>query len=199
MGVTGDVSGSVTGENSEAGWKRSLAALEEAAGAAGRRGPPPLHLWNPPDRGDSHIEILRDGVWRHEGTPFTRESLVRLFSTILRKEADGLTYLVTPGEKLRVRVEDAAFLAVRADRLESPEGPAVVFTTNVGDVVAAGPDHPIRVAHEGAEPRPYVRVRGDLEARILRAPFYEMADWAEERDGRLVLESRGACFDLGAA
>ena len=129
----------------------------------------------------------------------TRESLVRLFASILRKDADGETYLVTPVEKIRVRVEDAPFLAVRVDR--DGQGPEqnLVFTTNVGDVVIAGPGNPIRVNYTGDEPRPYVLVRGRLEARILRAPFYEMIEWSERRDGRLGVWSGGVWFELGAA
>ena len=92
----------------------------------------------------------------------TRESLVRLFASILRKDADGETYLVTPVEKIRVRVEDAPFLAVRVDRDGREREQNIVFTTNVGDVVVAGPERPIRVSYSGDEPRPYVLVRGRL-------------------------------------
>ncbi len=149
--------------------------------ANGARGPAPVHLWSPPDCGDSSMEILADGTWRHEGVRITRESLVRLFASILRKDADGTVWLVTPAERLRVRVEDAPFLAVRVDRDKAGRDQTLVFTTNVGDVVAAGPDNPIRVTVDPAsgEPRPYVLVRGRLEARILRAPYYEIAQWAE--------------------
>ena len=169
----------------------------QAASGLEAKEPPPVERWNPTHCGEAGLEILRDGQWRHEGTRITRESLVRLFASILRKDADGATYLVTPVEKIRVRVEDAPFLAVRADRHGEGPGQTIVFTTNVGDVVAAGPERPIRVAMEGGEPRPYVLVRGRLEARILRAPYFELAEWSEMRDGTLGVWSGGAWFELG--
>jgi hypothetical protein len=172
-----------------------LAALKSQAGTG--KGPPPVDKWNPAHCGDIGMEILRDGTWKHEGTRIARESLVRLFASILRKDADGETYLVTPAEKIRVRVEDAPFVAIRADRHGAGQAQTIVFTTNVGDVVAAGPDHPIRVARAGEEPRPYVLVRGRLEARILRAPFYELVQWAEPREGRLGVWSGGVWWELG--
>ncbi len=177
-----------------------LAELQRAGGGGPGRPPPPVEKWNPPDCGDAGIEILADGTWRHEGARMTREALVRLFASILRKDADGVTYLVTPVEKIRVRVEDAPFVAVRADRHGEGADQKIVLTTNVGDQVVAGPDRPIRVTVDATgTPRPYVLVRGRLEARILRAPFYELVDWAEEgADGRLRLASDGAIFDLGA-
>ena len=115
---------------------------------------PPVDQWNPTYCGEAGFEILRDGTWKHEGTRITRESMVRLFASILRKDGDGETYLVTPVEKIRVTVEDAPFVVIRADR--HGEGPAqtIVFTTNVGDVVEAGPAHPLRVTQAGDEPRP---------------------------------------------
>lgn len=171
-----------------------IAGLQRQAGGA--RKLPPVHLWNPAYCGEAGFEILRDGTWKHEGVRITREAMVRLFASILRKDEDGFTYLVTPGEKIRVDVEDAPFLAIRADRA----GDAIAFTTNVGDVVTAGPDNPIRVeTGAGGEPRPYVLVRGRLEARILRAPFYEMVGWAEAKEGVLSVTSQGACFELGRA
>jgi len=182
----------------------SLEQLVAALKASATDGPlsekrlPPVELWNPTHCGDASLEILRDGTWLHEGTRMTRESLVRLFASILRKDADGETYLVTPVEKIRVRVEDAPFLAVRADRDGRGREQSLVFTTNVGDVVVAGPERPIRVNYTDDEPRPYVLVRGRLEARILRAPFYEMIEWSERRDGVLGIWSGGVWFELGA-
>ncbi len=162
---------------------------------------PPVEQWNPAYCGDVGIEIRADGSWWHQGGRMTREALVRLFATVLRKDADGLTYLVTPGEKILVRVEDAPFLAVRADRAGEGAAQTIAFTTNMGDVVLAGPDHPIRVRTDPRtlEPRPYVRVRGRLEARILRPAFYDLVDWAQERDGRFGVWSQGAFFEIGAA
>jgi hypothetical protein len=180
------------------GLERVAAAAQDVAAADGgarQRGLPPVHLWNPPNVGEIDIVIRKDGAWVHEGGVIGREALVRLFSTILRRDPDG-TYLVTPHEKLRIAVEDAPFVAVRVDR----EGGALRFLTNVGDEVVAGPEHPIRVATgAGGEPRPYVLVRGGLEALIARPVFYELVGLAEERDGELGVASDGAWFALGAA
>lgn len=177
--------------------EQMIAALKAHAASGPSKQPPPVERWNPAHCGDAGLEILRDGTWMHEGTRITRESLVRLFSSILRKDADGETYLVTPVEKIRVRVADAPFLAVRADRHGQGANQTIVFTTNVGDVVAAGTAHPIRVSHESGEPRPYVLIRGRLEARILRAPFFELVDWSDPRDGVLGVWSGGFWWELG--
>lgn len=171
--------------------KTTLDDLAEAAQP--KRGLPPVHLWTPARSGEIDIVIRRDGTWVHEGGVIGREALVRLFSTILRKDADGI-YLVTPVEKLKITVEDAPFTAVRVDRA----GEALRFTTNVGDVVEAGPENPIRIVEgEGGEPRPYVHVRAGLEALIARPVFYELVEMAEERDGALGVGSNGAWFPIG--
>lgn len=177
--------------------EQMLASLKAQAGT-GEKGLPPVEQWNPALCGDIGMEILADGTWKHEGARITREALVRLFASILRKDEDGETYLVTPVEKIRVRVADAPFVAVRADRHGDGCDQTLVFTTNVGDVVRAGPEHPIRVRFANGEPRPYVLVRGRLEARILRAPFYELVEWSEPRDGKLGVWSGGIWFELGA-
>lgn len=176
-----------------------IAALKSEAGAPGAERP--VERWNPAFCGEAGLEILRDGTWRHEGVRMTRDSLVRLFASILRKDADGITYLVTPGEKIVVRVEDAPFLGVRVDRAGEGRAQTLVFTTNVGDVFAADADHPIRVVTdpETQEPRPYVLVRGRLEARILRAPFYELAEWGQEHEGRFGVWSGGVFFPIDSA
>ena len=172
-----------------------VAAAKQAPG----RGLPPVHLWNPAHSGEIDIVIKRDGAWVHEGAPIQREALVRLFSTVLRKDPDGI-YLVTPVERLKIRVEDAPFIATRVDR----EGEALKFLTNVGDEVEAGPDNPIRVeAGEDGEPRPYVHVRRGLEALIARPVFYELVEMAEERETpqgpTLGVASNGAWFAVGPA
>ncbi len=174
-----------------------LAALKQQA-ASGDKSLPPVDKWNPAHCGDIGMEILADGTWKHEGARITRESLVRLFASILRKDEDGQTYLVTPGEKIVVKVQDAPFIAIRADRHGQGPDQTIVFTTNVGDIVTAGPANPIRVERHGEEPRPYVLVRGRLEARILRAPFYELVEWSEAREGKLGLWSGGEWWELGA-
>lgn len=150
--------------------------LAAAAGAAAKKGPPPVHLWNPPFCGDIDMEIRRDGTWFYQGTPMGRMGLVKLFSGILKREGDAY-FLVTPVEKVGIRVEDAPFVAV--DFTVEGEGPGQVlrFETHVGDVVAAGPEHPIRVMRaEDGEPSPYVMVRAGLEALIDRKSFYRMVD-----------------------
>lgn len=160
---------------------------------------PPVEQWEPAFCGEAGLEIRRDGTWFHEGTPFTRERLVRLFASILRKDADGLTYLVTPGEKIRIHVEDAPFLAVRAECVGEGELQQVAFVTNMGDVVALDADHPLRVSvdPETGEPRPYVLVRGRLEARIVRSVFYDLVEWGKEGEGGFGLWSGGTWWRLG--
>jgi hypothetical protein len=178
-----------------AGLEGVIAAAKQAPG----RGLPPVHLWNPAHVGDIDIVIRTDGSWTHEGARISRESLVRLFSTVLRKDPDGYC-LVTPVEKMRITVEDAPFVAVRVDR----EAGALRFLTNVGDEVAAGPENAIRVETDpDGEPRPYLHVRRGLEALIARPVFYELVEMAQERatsEGpQLGVESQGAWFPLGAA
>lgn len=170
-------------------------AAKAATQAPGKRGLPPVHLWNPAHIGDIDIVIRRDGRWFHEGAPINREAMVRLFSTILRKDPDGVC-LVTPVEKMRITVEDAPFIAVRVDR----DGDVLRFTTNVGDEVEAGPDNPIRVeVGADGEPRPYVHVRRGLEALIARPVFYELVEMAEEDEaGGFSISSNGARFQVGA-
>src|SRR5438034_3478317 len=136
-----------------AGLEGVIAAAKQAPG----RGLPPVHLWNPAHCGEIDIVIKKNGLWFHEGTPIGREALVRLFSTVLRRDPDGF-HLVTPVEKMRITVEDAPFVAVRVDQTKTEAGAEVLrFVTNVGDVVEAGPDNAIRVEmDEGTgEPRPY--------------------------------------------
>ena len=175
--------------------KSGLAAIAAAASPAPGRGLPPVHLWHPAHCGDIDIVIRRDGVWLHENSPIGRPELVRLFSTVLRKDRDGYC-LVTPVEKLAIRVEDLPFRAVVMTRAEG----ALRFTTDVGDVVEAGVDHPIRVETDPAtgEPSPALHVRADLWARIARPVFYELVEMAGLEGDRLVVRSGGAAFDLGS-
>jgi hypothetical protein len=168
------------------------------------RGLPPVHLWHPAHCGDIDIVIKKNGLWFHEGTPIGREALVRLFSTVLRKDADGI-YLVTPVEKMKITVEDAPFVAVRVDRAENESGgEALKFLTNVGDEVEAGPENAIRVEMDpGGEPHPYLHVRRGLEALIARPVFYELVEMAQERETangpQLGVSSNGAWFAVGPA
>jgi hypothetical protein len=182
-----------------------LERVTAAAGQAPGRGLPPVHLWNPAHCGEIDIVIKRSGLWLHEGTPIGREALVRLFSTVLRKDPDGI-YLVTPVEKMKITVEDAPFVAVRVDRAETESGGAALrFLTNVGDEVEAGPDHAIRIETdpETGAPHPYLHVRRGLEALIARPVFYELVEMAQERatpEGpQLGVSSNGAWFPVGPA
>jgi hypothetical protein len=169
--------------------------LAAAASQASKKGPPPVHLWNPPFCGDLDMEIRADGTWFYMGTPIGRMPLVKLFGSILKLE-DGKYFLVTPVEKVGIRVEDAPFIAVDY-RVEEGN---LVFTTNLGDEVTAGPEHKIRVAFNEDEPRPYIHIRRGLEARIDRKSFYRLIEIAttEEHEGAawLGLRSNGAFFPI---
>lgn len=177
-----------------------ISTLQVEAGLEKPRSLPPVHLWNPAHCGDIGLEIRRDGSWWQEGVRFSREKLVRLFSTILRRDADGY-YLVTPHEKVVVKVEDAPFAGVRVDRHESGGHQVILVTTNVGDVVAVDEAHPLRVEtdRQTGEPSTYVRVRGGLEARLGRPAWYELINWAEPDHGKSTMSvmSSGVRFPVG--
>jgi hypothetical protein len=179
--------------------------IAAAKAQAPGRGLPPVHLWNPAHCGDIDIVIKKNGLWFHEGTPIGREALVRLFSTVLRKDPDGF-HLVTPVEKMRITVEDAPFIAVRVDQVRHEDGGETLkFLTNVGDEVEAGPENGIRVQMDEAtgEPRPYLHVRRGLEALIARPVFYELVELARERQTpegpQLGVTSNGAWYPVGPA
>lgn len=166
----------------------SAEGIAEAAQAAAKAGKlPPVHLWNPPYCGDLDIRIARDGTWFYMGTPIGRAALVRLFSTILKREGDRY-YLVTPVEKVGISVDDAPFVAVDFTATGGGRKQVLRFQTNVGDLVDAGPEHPIRVARdpESDEPAPYVMIRAGLEALIDRKSFYRLVELGadEEHDAR---------------
>ncbi|WP_413709921.1 DUF1285 domain-containing protein [Rhizobium sp. Rhizsp82] len=168
-----------------------LAALiSRAAGETGgkSRGLPPVDKWNPPFCGDIDMEIRADGTWFYMGTPIGRAPLVRLFSTVLRKDEDGKTYLVTPVEKVGIRVVDAPFLAVEMSVTERDGNPLLTFRTNTGDVVEAGEEHALRFVIHGdnSELKPYLHVRGRLEALVARPVMYELVELGEviEVEGR---------------
>lgn len=165
----------------------SADGLLQAARKAETKGTlPPVHLWDPPFCGDLDMEIRRDGTWFHEGTPIGRKPLVRLFSTILKREGDAY-FLVTPVEKVGIRVEDAPFVAIDFEVEGTGRTQVVTFETNVGDTVQADAGHAIRVERDATgEPSPYVHVRAGLEALIDRKSFYRLVDLGEahEVDGR---------------
>ena len=141
---------------------------------------PPVESWHPRLSGDIDIRIARDGTWYHEGGAITRLELVRLFSTLLKREGDEY-FLVTPVEKWRIQVEDAPFVIVALAREVDATGTQqLVFATNVGDQVIAGPDHPLRVADASARgTAPYLLVRRDLEGLLSRPVYYQLAELAE--------------------
>jgi len=165
----------MSGQNPVIPNAESIAASARAA--AKGRGIPPVHLWNPPHCGDLDIRISRDGTWFYMGTPIGRPELVRLFSTILRKDGDSYV-LVTPVEKVGITVEDAPFVAVDFELEGSGQAQTLTFTTNVADTVKAGPDAPIRIERDPktGEPSPYVRIRANLDALIDRKSFYRLVD-----------------------
>ena len=166
-----------------AGDTAGLEALIARAARAGK-GLPPVERWNPDFCGDLDMEIRRDGTWFYLGTPIGRMPLVQLFSTVLRKDADGKTYLVTPVEKVGIRVVDAPFLAVEMNATGNGDRQVITFRTNVGDVVEAGPEHPLRFVDEDETGglKPYVLVRGRLEALVARPVMYELIEHGEEID-----------------
>ena len=165
----------------------------------------PVDKWNPDYCGEMDMIIKADGSWWHEGSRITRRGLVDLFASILRKDEDGETYLVTPVEKIKIKVERGHFVAVRVDVEGEGEAQRVFFTTNLDDVIEAGEETPIRVETDSKtlEPSPFVTVRGRLEASLNRPVFYELVENAIERDtpdGRqLGIWAGGQFFPLGPA
>lgn len=159
----------------------------------------PVERWNPDYCGEMDLIIKSDGSWWHEGTRITRSGLVELFASVLRKDEDGRTYLVTPVEKLGIQVERAHFHAVRVDAMGDGKEQRLFFKTNLGETVEAGPEHPIMVETdpETLEPDPRVIVRGRLDAAITRPAFYELVELAIERNGVLGVWSGGEFFALG--
>ncbi|SEJ33949.1 hypothetical protein SAMN05444007_104210 [Cribrihabitans marinus] len=171
--------------------------IAESIKAANTRGIPPVHAWNPPFCGDLDMRIARDGTWFYLGTPIQRPELVRLFSSILKKEG-ARYYLVTPVEKVGISVDDAPFVAVDFEVGGQGDAQVMTFETQVGDLAVAGPDHPIRVERdaETGEPSPYVHVRAELEALIDRKSFYRMVELGTHRDGWFGVWSSGAFFPI---
>ena len=182
-----------------------LTAAAQAAARTGEtgKGLPPVHLWNPPFCGDLDIRIAGDGTWYYMATPIGRPALVRLFSTILKRE-DGKHFLVTPVEKVGIRVDDAPFLAVEMVHQHDDRGRCLRFRTNVDDWVECDSAHPLRfeTSAEGGL-TPYLLVRADLWAKVTRALYYDLVDMGEERmvDGRQAfgVASAGAFFAMADA
>ncbi|ALI55121.1 DUF1285 domain-containing protein [Celeribacter marinus] len=161
----------------------SAESIAAAVRAAKGRGLPPVHKWNPPFCGDLDMRIARDGTWFYLGTPIGRPALVRLFSTVLKRE--GASYfLVTPVEKVGITVDDVPFLAVDFDVKGTGAHQTLTFHTSLGDQAIAGPDHPLRFDTHDDAPAPYVDIRAGLEALIDRKSFFRLVDLGAEQEVR---------------
>jgi hypothetical protein len=172
--------------NERQGGQGHQAGLDSIAGVAkreGSRGPPPVHLWNPPFCGDLDMRIASDGTWYYLKTPIGRPALVKLFASVLKREGDKY-FLVTPVEKCGIIVDDAPFLAVELKVEKAPGGRILHFRTNVDDWVACGAEHALRFVPEPMTGglKPYLHVRRDLWAKVTRALFYDLVELGEERE-----------------
>jgi len=178
----------------------SSLSLAEIARLAEEKKLPPVDKWNPTHCGASDMRIARDGTWFHQGSPIGRQAMVRLFSTILRREPDGGFVLVTPVEKLDIEVEDAPFVAVELKSEGEGIDRSLAFRLNTGDLVVAGPDHPIRFEPRDDGPHPYVEVRHGLDALVARPVYYELVELAlSEGPDPLGLWSGGVFFPMDPA
>jgi hypothetical protein len=189
-----------------------LEAIVSAAKATRAKGPAPVHLWNPPYCGEIDLRIAADGTWFYQNSPIGRPSLVRLFASVLKREADRY-FLVTPVEKCGIVVEDAPFLAVELEVARASAGDAsskqaeqaLRFRTNVDDWIACGADHRLRFDNEIGTGglKPYIHVRSDLWAKVTRAVFYDLVDLGEEQSvaGRRMfgVSSQGEFFAMAPA
>jgi hypothetical protein len=169
--------------NQRQGNTAGLDGIVAAVRATQGKGPPPVHLWNPPFCGDLDIRIASDGTWFYLGTPVGRAPLVRLFASVLKREGDKY-FLVTPVEKIGIVVDDAPFLAVEMRREDTTSGPRLHFRTNVDDWVSCDDAHALRFEREDGSGglKPYLHVRRDLWAKVTRALFYDLVELGEERD-----------------
>jgi hypothetical protein len=161
---------------------------------------PPVERWDPPDCGHSGMRIARDGTWYHDGAPIRRPAMVRLFSTVLRREPDGRHVLVTPAEKLAIDVESTAFRAIGMEVEGNGRNRRIGFALDSGDALILGPDHPLRIVETGHGPSPRLAVRHGLEAELTRAVYYELAELALADGGATAgVWSEGTFFALGPA
>jgi uncharacterized protein len=165
------------------GQSRGLETIAGAAKSARGKGPPPVHLWNPPFCGDIDMRIAADGTWFYLGTPIGRPALVKLFASVLKREGDAY-FLVTPVEKVGIRVDDAPFMAVEMMIDDGAPGRVLNLRTNVDEWIACGPDHRLRFEPEAGTGglKPYLHVRSDLWAKVTRTLFYDLVALGEERD-----------------
>jgi len=173
----------------------SLAELQKLTA---ERQLPPVDRWNPEHCGHSGMRIARDGTWYHEGEPIRRPAMVRLFSTVLRREPDGRHVLVTPVEKLDIDVDCTAFRAIAMSREGDGRDQRVAFQLDSGDAVVLGPEHPLRIVGTETGPSPRILVRHGLEAALTRAVYYELAEVALAADEATGIWSDGVFFPLEA-
>lgn len=165
---------------------------------------PPVDTWDPPYCGDIGMAIAADGTWTYQGSPIGRAAMVKLFASVLRRDPDGRHYLVTPVEKVDVAVRDAPFLAVEMQVDGTGPDQRLTFRTNVEDIVHCGPERPLRFAEEAGSGglKPYLTVRGRLEALVSRALYYDLVELAVAQDeaapDRLGVWSGGVWFELKA-
>lgn len=173
------------------GESNNIGRLEALLNDVRDREPPSVERWDPPYCGDIGLKICADGTWVYRDSPIRREGLIKLFASVLSKDVDGRTYLVTPAEKVDVEVEDAPFLAVEMEVHGSGTGQELIFRTNVDDIVRCGPEHPLRfsVQERSGGLKPYLHVRGRLEALVTRALCYDLVALTAEvkRGGQPVL------------
>ena len=176
--------------------------LEALLKAEAGKGRPPVEAWNPPYCGDIGLAIRSDGVWEYRGSAINRAALVKLFASVLRRDADGRYYLVTPAEKVDVAVADAPFLAVEMEVRAAGRAQELIFRTNVDDIVTVDASHPLRFAVDTVSGacKPYLAVRGRLEALVTRALTLDLAELAlaeaDQEAGRLGVWSKGSFFAL---
>ena len=170
-------------------------SLAEIAEAVAARKLPPVERWNPSETADSHMRIAADGTWLHEGRPITRPAMVRAFASLLVRDENGKHWLVTPECKQSIEVEDAAFQAVEM----RAQGEALTFRLNTDELVAAGPDHPLRAAGDPDVPAIYLAVRRGCEARLNRSTYLQLFGHALAKGEALEVTSRGATFALRPA
>ncbi|MCK0151427.1 DUF1285 domain-containing protein [Marivita sp. S6314] len=175
----------------------SADGIAASARAATGKGLPPVHLWNPPFCGDLDMRIARDGTWFYLGTPIGRFELVKLFSSILRKDGDEY-FLVTPVEKVGITVDDAPFVATDFDVEGEGAAQVLTFKTHVGDSAVASADNPIRVTRdpETGEPSPYILIRANLEALIDRKSFYRLVECGAHHEDWFGVWSKGTFFKI---
>jgi hypothetical protein len=173
--------------------------LDELQKLIDERRLPPVDQWNPEACGHSGMRIARDGTWYHDGAPIRRPAMVRLFSTVLRREPDGRHVLVTPVERLEIEVDSTAFRAIEMQVEGEGREQRIAFALDSGDAVILGPDHPLRIVETESGPSPRVAVRYGLEAELTRAIYYELVELALAADGQPGVWSNGAFFALEPA